>query len=411
MTFIILRLLWKTGIKNLKVNYNSVFGYYIEVPKGQIGNIPLGRYERKQTLATAERYTCSVLKKMEIEVMSSEENAKILEQKIFNDIRDFLHSNMDKVLTSAGQIGLLDCIVSLSECAVNNKYCKPTVKNDEVLHIENGRHPVIEKIKREQSFIANDTYLDDLDNKIMIITGPNMAGKSTYLRQVALITLMAHIGSFVPATSALIPLTDRIFTRIGASDDLSQGQSTFMLEMLEVSNILNNSTKKSLVILDEVGRGTSTHDGLSIAWALMEYLAKKQMGKVLFSTHYHELTELEGKLKGVKNYQIAVKEFNNSIIFLRKIMRGGAQHSFGIEVGAMAGLPKDIIERAKVILNKLEQEDIINKGDIISREGIMHSDKCDCKLCKEISKITVDLISPLEAFSILCELKKIIEEE
>lgn len=398
------------NIKNIKISFNSVFGYYLEIPKSQVSNIPLGRYERRQTLANAERYTFEDLKKLEIQVLNSEENAKALELKIFKDIIDVLQNNMENVLMSARQIGILDAFVALAEVAVNNKYCKPELNNKGITHIENGRHPVVEKIKRDQTFIANDTTIDNEENKIMIITGPNMAGKSTYLRQVALITLLAHMGSFVPATKANISLTDRIFTRIGASDDLAQGQSTFMLEMLEVSNILANATKDSLVILDEVGRGTSTHDGLSIAWSLMEYLSNHNLGKVLFSTHYHELTELENKLKGVKNYQIAVKEFNNSIIFLRKIMRGGAQRSFGIEVGAMAGLPQKLIDRARGILSILEAEDINNKPAITEDYKVIHSKKCECDVCKKLSKITVDLVSPIEAFSILCDLKKLEEE-
>ncbi|MEG1500038.1 MAG: DNA mismatch repair protein MutS, partial [Clostridia bacterium] len=330
----------KTGIKNLKIGFNKVFGYYAEINKSQIENVPLN-YQRKQTVANNERYIFEDLKIVEEKILGAEDNAIKLEQEIFSNLREGLLKIIPSLQTLSKIISEIDCLFSLAVCALKNNYVKPKVSS-KISHIkiEDGRHPVVEAIMKDNSFIPNDTYLNTTSDKIMVITGPNMAGKSTFMRQVAVLTFMAHIGSFVPAKSAEFSVTDRIFTRVGASDDLAFGQSTFMVEMTEVALILANATKDSLIILDEIGRGTSTFDGLSIAWAVIEYISNHFEAKTLFATHYHELTELEGLLNGVKNYRISIKEFNNSIIFLRKIVRGGANRSFGIEVASLAGLPK-----------------------------------------------------------------------
>ncbi|WP_435369333.1 DNA mismatch repair protein MutS [Caloramator sp. E03] len=346
-----------TGIKSLKVGYNKVFGYYIEITKSNLSNVPEGRYIRKQTLANCERYITSELKEMEDLILNSEQKIIDIEYEIFTEIRNKVAKEVIRVQKTARQISIIDVLLSLATTSFENNYCKPIITKDGKIKIEEGRHPVVEKVL-SSIFVPNDTNLDLKDNMIAIITGPNMAGKSTYMRQVALITLMAQIGCFVPAKSASISIVDRIFTRIGASDDLSSGQSTFMVEMAEVASILKNATKDSLILLDEVGRGTSTFDGLSIAWAVTDYISKKIKAKTLFATHYHELTELEGKLPGVKNYCISVREHGEDIIFLRKIIRGGADQSYGIQVAKLAGLPNDVILKAKEILNKLEESDI-----------------------------------------------------
>ncbi|GFZ29594.1 DNA mismatch repair protein MutS [Clostridium zeae] len=354
-----------TGIRSLKVGYNKVFGYYIEISKANYSSIPEGRYIRKQTLSNAERFVTQELKEMEEKILGAEEKLTSLEYSIFVEIRDKIEAEIDRMKHTAKIIAELDCLCSLANVAINNNYVKPLINEADVIDIKEGRHPVVEQVISKGEFISNNTKLDINDEQLLIITGPNMAGKSTYMRQVALITLMAQIGSFVPASYANISVCDKIFTRIGASDDLAGGKSTFMVEMWEVANILNNATRKSLVLLDEVGRGTSTYDGLSIAWSVIEYMTKDDSlkCKTLFATHYHELTRLEKDIKGVKNFSVAVKEVNNTIIFLRKIVEGGADQSYGIEVAKLAGLPIRVIDRAKEILSSLEDNKIHDKLD------------------------------------------------
>ena len=397
----------KTGIKNLKIGFNNVFGYYIEVLKSQLELVPYS-YTRKQTIANAERFITEELKLIEDKILHAEERRLALEVELFNQIRQTLLENVPAMQTTARSVALLDAIISLAQVAVENNYVKPSILTENsVIEIKNGRHAVVEKLLKDEEFVPNDTMLDNVDNRTMIITGPNMAGKSTYMRQVALITLMAHIGSFVPATEAKIALTDKIFTRVGASDDLAFGQSTFMVEMVEVSNILNQATPNSLIVLDEVGRGTSTFDGLSIAWSVMEYLSKTHKAKTLFATHYHELTELEGILDGVKNYRINVKEFNNSIIFLRKIVRGGANKSFGIEVAQLAGLPNDVITRAKEILHSLEEHEINKNSSLKTVNESSVNDKRNQKnqeIVNILKDVNVDTLTPLNAFEVLVSL-------
>lgn len=416
-----------TGIKSLKVGYNKVFGYYIEITKANYSLIPPGRYIRKQTLANAERFITEELKAMEEKILGAEEKLCNLEYKVFIYIRNKVEENIDRLKASAKLISELDCLVSLAQVALDNNYNKPLINKNGYIKIVDGRHPVVEKVMKEGSFVSNDTYIDNNENQLLLITGPNMAGKSTYMRQVALITLMAQIGSFVPAKEAEISICDRIFTRIGASDDLSSGKSTFMVEMSEVANILCNATNDSLVLLDEVGRGTSTYDGLSIAWAVIEYICSQNnlKCKTLFATHYHELTKLEGIIKGVKNYCVSVKEIGNEIVFLRKIVEGGADHSYGIEVAKLAGLPKEVIDRSKEILEDLEQNNKIDVSYI--NEAAITLDKKEEKKAKEkkeeqesvqlnfmdlekdsfiedIRNIDVLNITPMEAFNKLYEL-------
>lgn len=404
-----------TGIKNLKIAYNKVFGYYIEVTNSQKDMVPF-RYQRRQTLANAERFVTDELKQMESKILNAEENKLALEERLFKEICMTLKDNIISMQESSKAIAMLDAILSLANVAVENNYCKPTITKDSVLDITDGRHPIVEAILRNEEFVPNDTHLDNNECRTMIITGPNMAGKSTYMRQVALITFMAHIGSYVPARSATIGLVDRIFTRVGASDDLSFGQSTFMVEMVEVSNILKNATNNSLIILDEVGRGTSTFDGLSIAWSVMDYISNHLLAKTLFSTHYHELTELEGILDGVKNYQISVKEFNGSVIFLRKIVRGGANRSFGIEVASLAGLPEEVLQNARKILKSLEDKELASESNISTvNESYAQKDKIQAKNSKQIISILNDLdintLSPLSAFDTLIQLKNYLDKE
>ena len=395
-----------TGIKNLKVSYNKVYGYYIEVNKSLVSNVPLN-YIRKQTVANNERFITQELKALEEKILGSEEASIKLEQQIFADIRKMLLDNLVNLQTTAKAIATLDSILALSELAIKNNYTKPVI-NGKVkdIKIVDGRHPVIEDLFKGNQFIPNDTYLDTENDRTMIITGPNMAGKSTYMRQVALITLMAHIGSFVPAKYAEISLTDRIFTRVGASDDLSQGQSTFMVEMMEVANIMDNATNNSLIILDEIGRGTSTFDGLSIAWAVVEYLSKNMKVKTLFSTHYHELTELENFIEGVKNYKIAVKELNGNIVFLRKIVRGSTSKSFGIEVAALAGVKQEIIERAKQISIALEKNDSTKKFiiDNVDTEETKEKDVNYTQIVGILKDLDINKMTPISAFETLCDL-------
>lgn len=347
-----------TGIKNLRIKYNKVFGYYFEVTKSFLDQVP-ENWIRKQTLTNAERYTTNELKEMEDVILGAEDRLYNLEYAVFCELRDKIFGQMKRIQDTASVIAFLDMLASLAYVAEHNQYVRPTINHNGSITIKEGRHPVIEQMMTKDMFIANDTYLDDDTHRVVIITGPNMAGKSTYMRQTALISLMAQIGCFVPAKEADLSLVDRIFTRVGASDDLASGQSTFMVEMTEVANILHNATKDSLIILDEIGRGTSTFDGLSIAWSVVEHIVnKKKIGaKTLFATHYHELTELEGKLEGVQNYCIAVKEDGEDIVFLRKIVKGGADRSYGIQVARLAGVPDEVLVRAREIADLLEAKD------------------------------------------------------
>ncbi len=351
----------KTGVKSLKIGFNKVFGYFIEITKVNLNTAKIDEsYIRKQTLSNAERFITPKLKEIEDKILNAEEKIKSLEYEIFVNIRNEIYKNIDRIQKVSKTIANIDVFVSLATVAYINNYVRPNINEDDKLDIKNGRHPVVENIVGEENFVPNDTYLNTGENIINIITGPNMAGKSTYMRQTAVIALMAHIGSFVPAEYANIPILDRIFTRVGASDDLSQGQSTFMVEMSEVSHILKNATDKSLVILDEIGRGTSTYDGISLAWSIVEYIQSKIKCKTLFATHYHELTDLENEFSEVKNYSIAVKEDDDNIIFLRKIIPTGADKSYGIYVAKLAKLPDEVINRSREILSDLEKNHIYN---------------------------------------------------
>lgn len=353
----------RTGIKSLKIRFNNVFGYYIEISKSNIANAPAD-YIRKQTLVNGERYITPELKEMENKILGAEDKSKALEYELFQKLREQAISFTVKILETAASLAAVDALASFAECARKYNYCRPVISDDETLVIRAGRHPVLDATMKEERFVPNDTFLDGDENRIMIITGPNMAGKSTYIRQVALLVLLAQTGSYIPAQSAEIGLVDRIFTRVGAVDDISRGQSTFMVEMLETANILNHATKKSLVILDEIGRGTSTFDGISIAWAVAEYLhdSPTAMARTLFATHYHELTELALTCRGVKNYNVAVKEYGEQIIFLRQILPGATDRSYGIHVAKLAGLPKEVITRANEILENLENNAIAEAG-------------------------------------------------
>ena len=403
----------KTGIKNLKIGFNKVFGYFIEVTKSNLDQVP-ERYIRKQTLTNAERYITEELKNLENQILGAEEKVVNLEYDAFVQIRELIAKNVVRLQKTSEVVSSLDVISSFAQVAEDMNYCMPEVNSEGQIDIKGGRHPVIEKILGAGSFVENDTYLDKEENRLAIITGPNMAGKSTYMRQVALITLMAQVGSFVPATSAKIGVVDKIFTRVGASDDLSMGQSTFMVEMMEVANILNEATSNSLVILDEIGRGTSTYDGLSIAWAVAEYIADKEKcgAKTLFATHYHELTELENKLEGIKNYSIAVKEKGEDIIFLRKIVEGGTDESYGIHVARLAGVPKIVTKKANEILRSLERKNILTgkkeeKQDKKQVEG--QFDMYNYKLAEiahEIDKINLNELTPIDALNTLVRIKE-----
>jgi len=359
-----------TGIKNLRIKYNRVFGYYLEVTKSYQNLVPES-WVRKQTLANAERYTTPELKELEDIILGAEDKLFSLEYDLFCEIRDRIALEVKRIQQTAKAIAKLDVFSSLALVAEQNNYVKPVMNTGGEVSIKNGRHPVVEKMISHDMFVANDTLLDNEKNRVSIITGPNMAGKSTYMRQTALIVLMAQIGSFVPADSAQIGIVDRIFTRVGASDDLASGQSTFMVEMTEVSNILRNATKNSLLILDEIGRGTSTFDGLSIAWAVVEHISDPNIlgAKTLFATHYHELTELEGRLDGVNNYCIAVKEQGDDIVFLRKIVKGGADKSYGIQVAKLAGVPERVLKRAKEIAEELSGNDLALKAKNLAKSG------------------------------------------
>ena len=399
-----------TGIKNLRVGYNRVFGYYIEVTKAYQHLVPYG-YIRKQTLANSERYVTEELKELEEKITGAESNLVSLEYKLFTEIRETLLGCIDRLQSDSALIAELDFYCSLAYVAFENNYCRPKMQLNGAINIVEGRHPVVES-GMKGAFVPNNVQLDQKDNRLLIITGPNMAGKSTYLRQVAIITLMAHIGSFVPAKKAAITIVDRIFTRIGASDNLSGGQSTFMVEMSEVAGILNNATSRSLLILDEIGRGTSTFDGLSIAWAVLEYIADPARcgAKALFATHYHELTELEGKLPGIKNYRITVKEVGDDIIFLRRIVRGGADRSFGVQVARLAGLPDDVIARAKELLKQLEAADInhdiepVLSGGEDQQMSLFGSCAAD-DIIGTLSDMQLDTMTPMDAMNALYDLQ------
>lgn len=386
-----------TGIKNLRINYNRVFGYYIEVTKSFIDKVPLN-YQRRQTLANAERFTTDELKELESKILTCGELVSKLEIELYDQIKSVLLEYIEKIKGVSSAIALLDLVVSFAEVAKINKYVRPQiVESSKPLIIKDGRHPVVEVISKDK-FIPNDVLLDSGENRTMIITGPNMAGKSTYMRQTAIIAIMAHLGSFVPAKSAQIPLTDRVFTRVGASDNLISDQSTFMVEMIEVASIIQNATKNSLLILDEVGRGTSTYDGLSIAWAVIEYLTENIGAHTMFATHYHELTELENSIEGIKNYKIAVKEINGSVVFLRKIMRGGANRSFGIEVASLAGVPAKVTDRAKQILKVVESGERTRVAEV---EDTLEEPSEIEKILKDVD---MNNLSPMQAFMLVGDL-------
>jgi DNA mismatch repair protein MutS len=402
----------KTGIRTLKIGYNRVFGYYIEVSKSFIDKVPQN-YIRKQTLTNAERYITQELKDLENKVLGAKDHIVSLEYELFDKIRKQVASELHRIQRTAKAVAELDVLVSLAQVAVDNNYCCPDVSLDGKTVIKDGRHPVVEAMLKDAPFVPNDTLLDIDENQVAVITGPNMAGKSTYMRQVALITLMSQIGSFVPASSAKLSIVDSIFTRVGASDDLASGQSTFMVEMNEVANILKNATSKSLLVFDEIGRGTSTFDGMSIARAVVEFVAdKKKIGaKTLFATHYHELTELEDLLPNVKNYNIAVKKHGDDITFLRRILRGGADDSYGIEVAKLAGIPQAVVLRAKEILKKLnENKPVEMRKREMSRiepqapAQVSLIDPKTEKIMEKLRNCDINAVSPIEAMNILFEL-------
>lgn len=395
----------KTGIKNLRIKYNKVFGYYLEVTNSFKDLVP-DYYVRKQTLTNAERYITPELKELEDTILGAEDRLTSLEYELFRDVRKQISDNVSRIQKTARAIAQIDVFASLALVASQNNYCKPKINESGIIDIKNGRHPVVEKMITNDMFIENDTYLDQHKNRISIITGPNMAGKSTYMRQTALIVLMAQIGSFVPAQTANIGIVDRIFTRVGASDDLASGQSTFMVEMNEVANILRNATSKSLLILDEIGRGTSTFDGLSIAWAVVEHISNPKLlgAKTLFATHYHELTELEGKLDSVNNYCIAVKEKGDDIVFLRKIVKGGADRSYGIQVAKLAGLPDSVIERAKEIAEQLLANDIT---DTVKSISVDNGHKHKKEHLDEVDMTQISLFDTVKDDDIIDELRSI----
>lgn len=415
----------KTGIKNLKVKYNKVFGYYLEVTNSYKELVP-AEWIRKQTLSNAERYTTDELKNLEDVILGAEDRLYSLEYELFVEVRETIASQVTRIQSTAKAIAKIDVFASLALVAEQNNYVRPKINDKGIIDIKEGRHPVVEKMISNDMFIANDTMLDNNSNRISIITGPNMAGKSTYMRQTALIVLMAQVGSFVPAASANIGIVDRIFTRVGASDDLASGQSTFMVEMTEVANILRNATAKSLLILDEIGRGTSTFDGLSIAWAVVEHISNKNLlgAKTLFATHYHELTELEGMLGGVNNYCIAVKEQGDDIVFLRKIVKGGADKSYGIQVAKLAGVPDSVIARAKELVNELSDADIsqkakeiaqydkkkpdekyIRKNELEVNQMSLFDTAKDDDIVDEINSLDIGNMTPIDALNTLYKLQ------
>ena len=394
----------RSGIKNLRIGFNKVFGYYIEVTRSNLSLVPYN-YERKQTLANAERYVTPELKEMEQRILGAKDRLVTLEAELFSGVRDVLLGCTDRLQENASLLSQLDCYQSFAETASEYRYCRPALNRERRIEIKNGRHPVIERSMKE-AFVPNDVLLNSGDDRLLIITGPNMAGKSTFMRQTALITLLAHVGMYVPAECADIAVCDRIFTRIGASDDISGGQSTFMVEMNEVANILHNATRDSLLLLDEIGRGTSTFDGLSIAWAVLERIADSERcgAKALFATHYHELTELEGELPGVKNYHVTVKEIGEDIVFLRKIVRGGGDKSFGIQVARLAGLTEDVLKRAKEILLELESSDIAAHREApVRKEANVQPSLFDISnedsAVRILRELNVESMTPLEALN------------
>lgn len=414
----------KTGIKNLKIKYNKVFGYYFEVTNSFKDMVP-DYFVRKQTLTNAERYTTDKLKELENIILGAKDKLNNLEYEVFTEVRDTVADNVNRIQSSAKSLAYIDAICSLATVAYNNNYTRPQINTNGVIDIKDGRHPVVESMLGDDSFIANDTYLDQNKKRMSIITGPNMAGKSTYMRQTALICMMAQIGSFVPASQASLCVCDRIFTRVGASDDLASGQSTFMVEMTEVANILRNATRNSLVILDEIGRGTSTFDGLAIAWAVVEHISNIKLigAKTLFATHYHELSELEGTLPGVNNYCILVKERGDNIVFLRKIVTGGADKSYGIQVAKLAGVPESVTERAKELIEELSGADIatrareIAEAAVSKRKPVKRPDEVESgqlslfdavnndSIIEEISKIDITSMTPMDALNTLYALQ------
>lgn len=413
----------RTGISSLKVGYNKVYGYYIEVTKPNLDAVPED-YIRKQTLVNSERFITPELKEHESKVLGAEEKSQQLEYEIFCDIREKIAEELERLQKVSNLISDIDVFSNLAEVAEQNDYCRPVVNKGEKIQIKESRHPVLEKMMQDKEFVPNDVFLDKEENRLLIITGPNMAGKSTYIRQVALIVLMAQMGSFVPAEEAEVGLVDKIFTRVGATDKLTQGMSTFMVEMVEAANILNNATSRSLIILDEVGRGTSTFDGVSIAWAVAEYIHNEKKGaRTLFATHYHELTELSLTCEGAKNYNFAVREWNNQVIFLYKIQEGGCDKSFGIHVARLAGLPKRVIKRAREILSNLELDSLSEEGKpkfTKSKERKKEKDEkqevqldfissIENQFIKEVKEIDVNKLTPVEALDLLNELKKKLE--
>ncbi|RKY83912.1 DNA mismatch repair protein MutS, partial [candidate division KSB1 bacterium] len=412
----------RTGIPSLKVGYNKVFGYYIEVTKPHLAKVPQD-FIRKQTLVNAERFITPELKEYEEKILGAEEKMASLEYELFDEVRQFVVSHAEAIQKNAHLIAQLDIFAALAEVAVTNNYHKPEVSDSDRIVIEEGRHPVVEKLlPLGESFVPNDTTLDNQQNQIMVITGPNMAGKSTYIRQVGLIVLLAQMGSFVPARSAKIGIVDRIFTRVGASDNLAGGESTFLVEMNEMANILNNASSNSLILLDEIGRGTSTFDGLSIAWAVVEFLHNNHRvaAKTLFATHYHELTELELVLPRVKNYNVAIKEWGDRIVFLRKVTRGGCDHSYGIQVARLAGLPNEVIERAKEVLANLESEALTpsrvpklalhrKRKKRVPVQQLDFFAKQEARLAEELQKLDINNLTPLQALTKINELKKLLD--
>ena len=407
----------KTGISSLKIGYNRVFGYYIEVTKSNLHLVP-EHYIRKQTLVGSERFITEELKDYENKVLGAEERLKVLEREVFSEVVQKAAYYAEALLDAATAIGEIDFLLSLATVATRNNYVRPVIEESGLIEIVDGRHPVLERISFEERFIANNTYMDTEENRLLIITGPNMAGKSTYMRQVALIVLMAQMGSFVPATKATIGIVDRIFTRIGAADYLSRGQSTFMVEMIETANILNNATDRSLIVLDEVGRGTSTFDGISIAWAVAEYIVNRIRARTLFATHYNELTELSMALEGVKNYNVTVREWGDEIIFLRKIEPGPADKSYGIQVARLAGLPEEVVSKAKEVLGNLEQAEFSNKGlpRVLGAKDAPKAQQLDLfapnyePVIKKLMSIDVDRISPEDAIKKLKQLRKMAQK-
>ncbi len=411
----------KTGISSLKVNYNRVFGYYIEVTAKHKDKIP-EHYIRKQTLVNSERYISPQLKEYEAKVLGAEERIKNLEYELFIDIREKLYKEIEPIQQYVEVVAVIDVLANLAQLAYKNNYAKPEFNDEGYIDIKQSRHPVIEKILKDEEFIPNDIKMNNKDNQISLITGPNMAGKSTYLRQVGLLAIMAQMGSFIPVASADMPVFDKVFTRVGASDNLAMGQSTFLVEMIEAANILNSATPNSLILLDEIGRGTSTFDGLSIAWSIVEYIHNnpKISAKTLFATHYHELTELENILPRVKNFNIVVKEWNDKIIFLRKIERGSADQSYGIQVARLAGVPEKVIKRAKQILHNLEEHEISPQGLLSTAkkqlsshytnqldifDAIVEKSEEKNEILETIKNIDVNKLTPIEAINKLSELK------